>query len=195
MTSRRKRRDLSGNLRWHNCFILAVDDTMESILDWYREEGLIFKAALAPGVNLSESGQAGNAGVGRTASGPVSFHGAGRTRRRGDQSARRHQRPRNVVLERRPPGMSRSYRDQGRERGEDPGSARWRPSTWTLAARTSPASSTRTPNNSVRVSDRVHAGRRGRSTFDLLARQTGETVRQVQAKDCSPRWPGCLGMC
>ena len=34
---------LSGNLRVHNCFILAVDDTMDSILEWYREEGLIFK--------------------------------------------------------------------------------------------------------------------------------------------------------
>ena len=31
------------------CFILSVDDTMDSILNWYREEGLIFKAVPAPG--------------------------------------------------------------------------------------------------------------------------------------------------
>ncbi|MDQ3897199.1 MAG: ribonucleoside-diphosphate reductase, partial [Actinomycetota bacterium] len=34
---------LSGGLRVHNCFILAVDDTMKSILNWYVEEGTIFK--------------------------------------------------------------------------------------------------------------------------------------------------------
>ena len=39
---------LSGNLRVHNCFILAVDDTMDAILEWYREEGLIFKGGSGP---------------------------------------------------------------------------------------------------------------------------------------------------
>jgi ribonucleoside-diphosphate reductase alpha chain len=32
---------LSNHLRVHNCFILAVDDTMDAILNWYREEGII----------------------------------------------------------------------------------------------------------------------------------------------------------
>src|SRR6201981_1039965 len=35
------------------CFILAVDDTMDSILEWYKEEGLIFKGGSGSGVNLS----------------------------------------------------------------------------------------------------------------------------------------------
>src|SRR6476469_6508248 len=35
------------------CFILSVDDTMESILNWYREEGLIFKGGSGAGLNLS----------------------------------------------------------------------------------------------------------------------------------------------
>src|SRR5262245_37849857 len=35
------------------CFILAVDDTMDSILNWYREEGLIFKGGSGAGLNLS----------------------------------------------------------------------------------------------------------------------------------------------
>ena len=35
------------------CFILSVDDTMESILDWYKEEGIIFKGGSGAGVNLS----------------------------------------------------------------------------------------------------------------------------------------------
>ena len=35
------------------CFILSVDDKMESILDWYRKEGVIFKGGSGSGVNLS----------------------------------------------------------------------------------------------------------------------------------------------
>ncbi|MGH7845651.1 MAG: vitamin B12-dependent ribonucleotide reductase, partial [Candidatus Binatia bacterium] len=56
------------------CFILAVDDTMESILDWYRKEGIIFKGGSGSGVNLSKirSAKEQLAGGG-TASGPVSF--------------------------------------------------------------------------------------------------------------------------
>jgi ribonucleotide reductase alpha subunit len=56
------------------CFILSVGDEMESILNWYREEGLIFKGGSGAGVNLS----AIRSSVellrgGGTASGPVSF--------------------------------------------------------------------------------------------------------------------------
>ena len=56
------------------CFILSVDDTMESILDWYRKEGVIFKGGSGSGVNLSRirSAKEQLAGGG-TASGPVSF--------------------------------------------------------------------------------------------------------------------------
>jgi ribonucleoside-diphosphate reductase alpha chain len=56
------------------CFILAVDDTMDSILNWYREEGVIFKGGSGAGVNLSKirsSKELLNGGG--TASGPVSF--------------------------------------------------------------------------------------------------------------------------
>ncbi|MBI3648548.1 MAG: vitamin B12-dependent ribonucleotide reductase [Actinobacteria bacterium] len=65
---------LSGNLRVHNCFILAVDDTMSSILNWYVEEGTIFKGGSGSGINLSKirSSKEQLAGGG-TASGPVSF--------------------------------------------------------------------------------------------------------------------------
>ena len=56
------------------CFILSVDDTMDSILDWYRKEGVIFKGGSGSGVNLSKirSSKEQLAGGG-TASGPVSF--------------------------------------------------------------------------------------------------------------------------
>ena len=56
------------------CFILSVDDTMESILEWYAEEGRIFKGGSGAGVNLSRIRASSEplAGGG-TASGPVSF--------------------------------------------------------------------------------------------------------------------------
>ena len=56
------------------CFILAVDDTMDGILNWYREEGTIFKGGSGSGINLSKirSSQELLQGGG-TASGPVSF--------------------------------------------------------------------------------------------------------------------------
>ena len=56
------------------CFILSVQDTMESILGWYRNEGIIFKGGSGSGVNLSKirSSREALAGGG-TASGPVSF--------------------------------------------------------------------------------------------------------------------------
>src|SRR5712692_9411880 len=56
------------------CFILSVEDRMESILDWYRKEGIIFKGGSGSGANLSRlrSSKERLSGGG-TASGPVSF--------------------------------------------------------------------------------------------------------------------------
>src|SRR5262249_50619818 len=56
------------------CFILAVDDSMDSILDWYKEEGLIFQGGSGSGVNLSRIRSSKELlSSGGTASGPVSF--------------------------------------------------------------------------------------------------------------------------
>lgn len=57
------------------CFILSVDDTMESILEWYRQEGMIFKGGSGAGANISKlrssKERLGNSGG--HSSGPVSF--------------------------------------------------------------------------------------------------------------------------
>ncbi len=56
------------------CFLLAVDDTMESILDWYKEEGMIFKGGSGAGINLSNIRAKGSPlSGGGTASGVLSF--------------------------------------------------------------------------------------------------------------------------
>src|ERR1700761_9258471 len=56
------------------CFILSVDDTMESILDWNTKEGMIFRGGSGSGINLSRiRGSMEHLSKGGTASGPVSF--------------------------------------------------------------------------------------------------------------------------
>jgi len=56
------------------CFILAVDDKMDSILNWYVEEGTIFKGGSGAGINLSRIRSSKELlKGGGTASGPVSF--------------------------------------------------------------------------------------------------------------------------
>jgi ribonucleoside-diphosphate reductase alpha chain len=56
------------------CFILSVADDMHSILDWFRDEGIIFKGGSGSGVNVSRiRSQKENLSGGGYASGPVSF--------------------------------------------------------------------------------------------------------------------------
>ena len=56
------------------CFILSVDDTMESILDWNTKEGMIFRGGSGSGINLSNiRGSIEHLSKGGLASGPVSF--------------------------------------------------------------------------------------------------------------------------
>ncbi len=56
------------------CFILSVEDTIESILDWNTKEGMIFRGGSGSGINLSNiRGSAEHLSKGGLASGPVSF--------------------------------------------------------------------------------------------------------------------------
>jgi ribonucleoside-diphosphate reductase alpha chain len=56
------------------CFILAVEDSMDSILNWYKEEGKIFQGGSGAGLNLSRIRSSKELlSSGGTASGPVSF--------------------------------------------------------------------------------------------------------------------------
>src|SRR5881409_243619 len=56
------------------CFILSVEDTIESILDWNTKEGMIFRGGSGSGINLSNiRGSMEHLSKGGLASGPVSF--------------------------------------------------------------------------------------------------------------------------
>jgi ribonucleoside-diphosphate reductase alpha chain len=72
------------NVGWHPvgspkmqasaCFILSVDDNMESILEWNTKEGMVFRGGSGSGINLSKiRGSMETLSRGGTASGPVSF--------------------------------------------------------------------------------------------------------------------------
>ena len=65
---------LTNNVCVHNCFILRVEDDMNSILKWYTNEGLIFKGGSGSGVNLSRlRSSKEHLSGGGLASGPISF--------------------------------------------------------------------------------------------------------------------------
>jgi ribonucleoside-diphosphate reductase alpha chain len=65
---------LTNNVAVHNCFILSIDDSMESILDWIRREGIIFRGGSGSGLNLSRlRSSKEQLSKGGYASGPVSF--------------------------------------------------------------------------------------------------------------------------
>src|ERR1700728_174828 len=64
----------SSKMQASACFMLSVDDTMESILDWNTKEGIIFRGGSGSGINLSKiRGSMEQLSRGGTASGPVSF--------------------------------------------------------------------------------------------------------------------------
>ena len=173
----------TASLRVHNCFILAVDDTMDSILEWYREEGLIFKGGSGAGVNLSRIRSSKELlSSGGTASGPVSFmRGAdasagtiksgGATRRAAKMVVLDVDHPDIedfVVTKAREEEKVRVLRDAGFDMdlgGKDIISVQYQ-----------------NANNSVRVSDEFMRAVEEDGTFGLAARRTGEVVQTVEAK-------------
>src|ERR1017187_9579162 len=175
---------LSENLRVHNCFILAVDDTMDSILEWYREEGLIFKGGSGAGVNLSRIRSSKELlSSGGTASGPVSFmRGADASAGTIKSGGATRRAAKMVVLDVDHPDVEEFIETKAREE-EKIRVLRDGGFDMDLGGKDITSVQYQNANNSVRVSDEFMRAVEAGSTFDLLARQTGEMVRQVRAKD------------
>ncbi len=110
------------------CFILSVDDTMDAILEWYREEGLIFKGGSGAGVNLSKIRSSKELlSSGGTASGPVSFmRGADASAGTIKSGGATRRAAKMVVLDVDHPDVRRVHRDQGPRGGEGPRAPRRR---------------------------------------------------------------------
>jgi len=166
------------------CFILSVDDSMDSILNWYKEEGFIFKGGSGAGLNLSRIRSSKELlSSGGTASGPVSFmRGAdasagtiksgGATRRAAKMVVLDVDHPdieEFVMTKAREEDKIRALRDAGFDMdlgGNDITSVQYQ-----------------NANNSVRVSDEFMRAVEDGSEFGLRSRQTGEVIATVDARD------------
>jgi ribonucleoside-diphosphate reductase alpha chain len=166
------------------CFILSVDDTMESILDWYREEGLIFKGGSGAGVNLSRIRSSQELlASGGTASGPVSFmRGADASAGTIKSGGATRRAAKMVVLDVDHPDVEEFIETKAREE-EKIRVLRDAGYDMDLGGKDINSVQYQNANNSVRVSDEFMRAVETSDVFDLLARQTGETIKQVKAKD------------
>jgi len=165
------------------CFILSVDDTMDAILEWYREEGLIFKGGSGAGVNLSKIRSSKELlSSGGTASGPVSFmRGADASAGTIKSGGATRRAAKMVVLDVDHPDVAEFIVTKAREE-EKVRALRDAGFDMDLGGKDIVSVQYQNANNSVRVSDEfMHAVEEGKE-FDLLARRTGEVVERVDAR-------------
>jgi ribonucleoside-diphosphate reductase alpha chain len=166
------------------CFILSVDDTMDSILNWYREEGLIFKGGSGAGLNLSKIRSSKELlSSGGTASGPVSFmRGADASAGTIKSGGATRRAAKMVVLDVDHPDIREFIETKARE--EDKIRAlRDAGFDMDLGGHDITSVQYQNANNSVRVSDEFMHAVEADGEFGLKARQTGEVLDTVRAKE------------
>ena len=174
---------LAANLRVHNCFILSVDDSMDSILDWYKEEGLIFKGGSGSGVNLSRIRSSKELlSSGGTASGPVSFmRGADASAGTIKSGGATRRAAKMVILDVDHPDIEEFIETKARE--EDKIRAlRDAGFDMDLGGKDIVSVQYQNANNSVRVSDEFMQAVEKGEKFDLLGRLDGRVIETVDAR-------------
>jgi ribonucleoside-diphosphate reductase alpha chain len=166
------------------CFILSVDDTIESILNWYSEEGQIFRGGSGAGVNLSKIRSSKELLTsGGTASGPVSFmRGADASAGTIKSGGATRRAAKMVVLDVDHPDIADFIETKAREENKiralrDAGFD------MDLGGQDIVSVQYQNANNSVRVSDEFMNAVEDGKPFDLLARRTGEAIETVDAKN------------
>jgi ribonucleoside-diphosphate reductase alpha chain len=165
------------------CFILSVDDTMDSILNWYREEGFIFKGGSGAGLNLSRIRSSKELlKSGGTASGPVSFmRGADSSAGTIKSGGATRRAAKMVVLDVDHPDIEEFIETKVRE--EDKIRAlRDAGFDMDLGGKDIVSVQYQNANNSVRVSDAFMRAYENGESFGLTARSTGEVIESVDAK-------------
>jgi ribonucleoside-diphosphate reductase alpha chain len=166
------------------CFILAVDDTMDSILNWYREEGLIFKGGSGAGLNLSRIRSSKELlSSGGTASGPVSFmRGADASAGTIKSGGATRRAAKMVILDVDHPDIEEFVETKARE--EDKIRAlRDAGYDMDLGGKDIVSVQYQNANNSVRVNDDFMRAFEEGHEFGLRGRQTGEVIETVDAKE------------
>ncbi len=166
------------------CFILSVDDTMDSILNWYVEEGKIFKGGSGAGINLSRIRSSRELlKGGGTASGPVSFmRGADASAGTIKSGGKTRRAAKMVILDVDHPDVeefiwckareekkARVLRDAGFDMeldGSDIHSVQYQ-----------------NANNSVRVTDEFMRAVEEDADWHLTSRSDGEPIRTIKARE------------
>jgi ribonucleoside-diphosphate reductase alpha chain len=166
------------------CFILSVEDSMDSILNWYTEEGIIFKGGSGAGVNLSRIRSSHELlRGGGTASGPVSFmRGADASAGTIKSGGKTRRAAKMVILDADHPDIedfiwckaieerkARVLRDAGFDMDLDGGDSH--------------SIQYQNANNSVRVTDEYMQAVLDDADWSLTARTDGTVVRTVKARD------------
>jgi ribonucleoside-diphosphate reductase alpha chain len=166
------------------CFILAVDDTMDSILNWYVEEGTIFKGGSGAGINLSSIRSSYELlKGGGTASGPVSFmRGADASAGTIKSGGKTRRAAKMVILDAGHPDIeefiwckakeerkARVLRDAGFDMDLD--------------GADSYSTQYQNANNSVRVTDEFMQAVLDDDEWQLHAVKTGEVIKTIKARE------------
>jgi ribonucleoside-diphosphate reductase alpha chain len=165
------------------CFILSVDDSMESILDWIRKEGIIFRGGSGSGVNLSTlRSSKEQLSKGGYASGPVSFmRGADASAGTIKSGGKTRRAAKMVVLDADHPDIEEFIWCKALEerKARDLEAAGWDMS---LDSRDWASIQYQNANNSVRATDAfMEAAEAGRE-WNLVARTEGAVVETVEAR-------------
>jgi ribonucleoside-diphosphate reductase alpha chain len=166
------------------CFILAVDDTMDSILNWYREEGLIFKGGSGAGLNLSRIRSSKELlSSGGTASGPVSFmRGADASAGTIKSGGATRRAAKMVILDVDHPDIEEFVETKARE--EDKIRAlRDAGYDMDLGGKDIVSVQYQNANNSVRVNDEFMQAYQEGTEFGLRGRQNHEVIETVDARE------------
>jgi ribonucleoside-diphosphate reductase alpha chain len=179
------------------CFILSVDDSMDSILNWYKEEGLIFKGGSGAGLNLSRirSSKELLKSSGGTASGPVSFmRGADASAGTIKSGGATRRAAKMVVLDVDHPDIAEFIETKEREEDKirvlrDAGYD------MDLGGKDMSSVQYQNANNSVRVNKTFMEAVESGNTFELLTRTDGRVIETVDARELFTRMAQAAWAC
>jgi ribonucleoside-diphosphate reductase alpha chain len=167
------------------CFILGIEDTMPAILNWYKEEGMIFKGGSGAGVNLS-SLRSSVEPLGKsagTASGPLSFmRGADASAGAIKSGGKTRRAAKMVILDIDHPDVeefiwAKEIEERKARALQDAGFD------MSLDGKDSFSIQYQNANNSVRVTDDFMKAVENDEDWDLKAVKTGKTVKTLKARD------------
>ncbi len=165
------------------CFILSIEDSMDSILDWIRREGIIFRGGSGSGVNLSKlRSSKEQLSKGGYASGPVSFmRGADASAGTIKSGGKTRRAAKMVVLDVDHPDIEEFIWCKAREE-EKARVLELAGYDMSLDSRDWSSIQYQNANNSVRVSDAFMAAAEADADWNLTARTDGSVIETVKAR-------------